>query len=104
MSRPTRLDDAVVGEWLRLHPTWRLEAGHLLREIDTIDYHSAVAFVVSLAPTADRLDHHPIITLGYRHLRFELWTHDRAGVTSLDLDYASALDELASGEYASRIS
>jgi 4a-hydroxytetrahydrobiopterin dehydratase len=95
------LDDAVVEEWLGEHSTWRLEHGHLLRELDTVDYPSSVRLVGALVATAQELDHHPIITIGYRHLRFELWTHDRSGLTHLDLDYANALDALAGGEFAS---
>jgi 4a-hydroxytetrahydrobiopterin dehydratase len=59
-----------------------------------------VTLVESLVVTAEKLDHHPIITIGYRHLRFELWTHDRGGLTHLDLDYANILDSLMSGEFA----
>jgi 4a-hydroxytetrahydrobiopterin dehydratase len=95
------LDETVVGEWLVGHSTWQLQDGHLIRELDTIDYASSVTLVEALVATAEELDHHPIITIGYRHLRFELWTHDRDGLTHLDLDYANALDALASGEFAS---
>jgi 4a-hydroxytetrahydrobiopterin dehydratase len=95
------LDDAEVGEWLAEHPTWQLEGGHLVRELDTIDYSSSVTLVGALVATAEELDHHPIITIGYRHLKFELWTHDRGGLTHLDLDYANALDSLVTGEFAS---
>jgi 4a-hydroxytetrahydrobiopterin dehydratase len=73
----------------------------LTREIDTVDYRSSVTIVEALVSTAEELDHHPIITIGYRHLRFELWTHDQSGLTHLDLDYATALDSLVSGEFAS---
>jgi 4a-hydroxytetrahydrobiopterin dehydratase len=94
------LDEAAVGEWIAEHPTWRLDGGHLLREIDTVDYPSSVTIVDSLVAVAEELDHHPIITIGYRHLRFELWTHDQGGLTHLDLDYATALDGLVDGEFA----
>ena len=90
-----------MGEWLAAHPTWCLEEGHLIREIDTVDYPSSVTLVESQVALAEELDHHPIITIGYRHLRFELWTHDRDGLTHLDLDYANGLDALLSGEFAS---
>ena len=73
-------------------------------DIDTIDYPSAVAIVGALVSTAEGLDHHPIITIGYRHLRFELWTHDRGGLTQLDLDYANALDLLLRERFASVVS
>jgi 4a-hydroxytetrahydrobiopterin dehydratase len=98
------LDDTVVREWLALHSAWRLDGGHLVRAFNTIDYASAVAIVDALVPAAEELDHHPIITIGYRHLRFELWTHDRGGLTHLDLDYANALDALLSEEFASFVS
>jgi 4a-hydroxytetrahydrobiopterin dehydratase len=98
------LDESVVGEWLLEHPTWHLEVGHLIREFDTVDYPSSVTIVESLVATAEELDHHPIITIGYRHLRFELWTHDQGGLTHLDLDYANTLDSLAGGEFASLLS
>jgi 4a-hydroxytetrahydrobiopterin dehydratase len=98
------LDDGVVREWLARHATWRLDQGHLVREVDTIDYPSAVAIVGALVSTAEGLDHHPIITIGYRHLRFELWTHDRGGLTQLDLDYANALDLLLRERFASVVS
>jgi pterin-4a-carbinolamine dehydratase len=49
---------------------------------------------------AERLDHHPVVSVGYCQLRFELWTHDRGGVTRLDLDYAEALDEIVATRFA----
>jgi 4a-hydroxytetrahydrobiopterin dehydratase len=48
---------------------------------------------------AERLDHHPVVTLGYRKVRFELWTHDQGGLTQLDLEYAEGLDELLADEF-----
>jgi 4a-hydroxytetrahydrobiopterin dehydratase len=49
---------------------------------------------------AERLDHHPVVTLGYRKVRFELWTHDQGGLTQLDLDYAEGLEALLADEFA----
>lgn len=89
-----------MGEWLSEHSTWRLESRHLIREIDTPDYSSAVTIIQRQVAIAEGLNHHPIITLGYNHLRFELWTHDRDGLTQLDLDYASELDRLIDGEFS----
>lgn len=94
MSRPARLEDDVVDEWREQHPWWRREGGHLVRELRTKDYPSSVEIVRAQVGLAQRLDHHPIVTLGYCALRFELWTHDRDGLTQLDLDYAAGLDSL----------
>ncbi len=93
MSRPALLERAVVDEWLATHVSWRVDDGHLVREVVTRDYPSAVRLLEAQVELAEGLDHHPIVTLGYRTVRFELWTHDRDGLTQLDLDYAEGLDE-----------
>lgn len=94
MSRPLRLDDGAIASWLGEHVLWQVEGGHLVREVKTTDYASSVAILDAQVNLAETLDHHPIVTLGYRHLRFELWTHDRGGLTELDERYAEGLDEL----------
>jgi 4a-hydroxytetrahydrobiopterin dehydratase len=94
VTRPALLAPSVVGEWLEVHAPWRLEDGHLVRELATTDYPSSVRILDGQVELAERLDHHPIVTLDYCHLRFELWTHDRGGLTRLDLDYAEGLDAI----------
>jgi len=73
--------------------------GHLVREIETADYPSSVAIVDAQVKLAEELGHHPIVTIGYRHLRFEVWTHDRDGLTELDLRYAQGLDDLVDADF-----
>lgn len=94
MKRPARLDQTIVDEWLSRHVAWTLVEGHLVREVRTKDYSSAAALVHDQVSLAERLDHHPILTLGYCEVRVELWTHDRDGITQLDLDYAEGFEEL----------
>jgi 4a-hydroxytetrahydrobiopterin dehydratase len=103
VTRPALLDGSVVDAWLAGHPHWRREEGHLVRELATLDYPSAVRLVDAQVDLAEALDHHALITLGYRRVRFELWTHDRNGLTQLDLDYAQAFDDLVAGEFANLI-
>ena len=100
MTRPARLDEAAVAAWVAGHPAWSLESGHLVRALATLDYPGAARIVAAQVDLAEELDHHPVITLGPRWVRVELWTHDRGGVTRLDLDYAEAFDDLVAGEYA----
>ena len=92
MTRPPRLDDGAVAAWLGEHRRWHLEGGHLVAEVVTRDYPSSVRILDAQVELAERLAHHPIVTLGWRRLRFELWTHDRGGLTRLDLDYGEGLD------------
>ena len=100
MSRPARLEGDVVESWVRAHPTWRVEGDHLVREISTTSYPSGAELVQAQVSLAEGLDHHPIVTLGYQSVRFELWTHDQHGLTQLDLDYAEGLDALVTDRFA----
>lgn len=100
MKRPEALDEGVVERWLDVHPWWRRENGHLVREVTTRDYPSSAAIVIAQVELSERLDHHPILTLGYCELRVELWTHDRAALTQLDLDWAEGFDQLVRDGFA----
>ena len=100
MSRPPRLTDPELEAWLREHPEWTLENDHLVRALRTDSYANGAAIVAAQVPLAESLDHHPVLTLGYRTVRLELWTHDRGGVTSLDVAYAQAFDELLHERFA----
>lgn len=95
MSRPARLDDALVARWLTTHPRWQLHAGHLVLD-ETIPYDVGCALATASVPIAHELDHHPFLTVGYDHLRIELWTHDKDGITQLDLSFAEFVDTFLS--------
>ncbi len=92
--RPARLTATEVDAWLARRPSWRLVEGHLVREWHVASHREAAQLVLDQVAIADRLDHHPVVTLTYLDLRFELWTHDRGGLTALDLAYADALEDL----------
>jgi 4a-hydroxytetrahydrobiopterin dehydratase len=94
------LDPDDLEAWIYTHPSWGIERSHLIREVVTVDYPSGARLIQAQVSLAEGLDHHPVVTLGYRHLRFELWTHDQDGLTQLDLDYAEGLDAIIAGEFA----
>jgi pterin-4a-carbinolamine dehydratase len=100
LTRPARLDVRVVEEWTTAHSRWDVIEGHLIRHVRTSDYASGARIIGAQVALAERLDHHPVVTFEYRRLRFELWTHDRDGLTQLDLDYAEGLDALLDNDFA----
>ncbi len=79
------------------NPQWQLLDGHLVREIRTRNYQGAASIVQGQVALAKRLDHHARVVLEYRSMRVEVWTHDRNGITSLDLDFAREFDDLLEG-------
>lgn len=100
MTRPTRLEDGVVAQWLADHNSWRLDDGHLVRDIATMDYPTTAQIVTAQVDLAERLDHHPDITVGYRTVNVDLWTHDQGGITPLDLEYCEAFDVIIHDQFA----
>jgi 4a-hydroxytetrahydrobiopterin dehydratase len=57
-------------------------------------YPRGLGFVMAAAEYAERVDHHPDLTLGYRWVVAVLTTHVSRGVTPRDLDLAQELDRL----------
>ena len=100
MTRPDLLDGAALHEWLASHDGWRVSDGYLVREVRMTDYRATARLFEAQVDTAESLDHHPVVTIGYRSVRVELWTHDRGGVTRLDTDYAEAFDEILATRFA----
>lgn len=103
MTRPERLADLVVDQWMTTHPTWRREGAHLVRTLRTVDYPSGVRLVTAQVAIAEGLNHHPVIRVGYAELTIELWTHDQGGLTQLDLEYAEAFDNLVASAFADTV-
>jgi 4a-hydroxytetrahydrobiopterin dehydratase len=97
VSRPRAASDDEIANFLSAHPAWRVESGHLVRDCSFDAYEAAIELLHTQVALAERLDHHPVVTVGYRTARWELWTHDRDAITSLDFDYAVGLEQLLDG-------
>ena len=82
----------TVAEFCAGNPHWHVEDGHLVRSATAPTFPEAIAWVVSVAGTAEELDHHPDIDIRWRSVTFRLWTHSAGGVTELDLDLARRID------------
>lgn len=97
MSRRDLVSGEALTDWLLVHPRWTLSSAHLVLSV-SVDYNRGVAFAVATTAWAEELDHHPYVTIGYDTLRVELWTHDRGGVSSLDLEFAERVERFLDRE------
>lgn len=77
-----------------LPPTWTAQARQIQRVYPFETYRVGVAFSAALAADAEAHDHHPELLLRYRDVTVTYWTHDRGGVTRLDLEAAARADAL----------
>jgi 4a-hydroxytetrahydrobiopterin dehydratase len=95
MSNPLKLTESeLTAELLKL-PGWKLEAGKLHREYLFADFVSAFGFMASAALVAQAMDHHPEWFNVWNKVRVDLTTHDAGGISLLDFELASAMDQLA---------
>ena len=76
-------------------PGWSLEGEALTRRFNFSSFPDAVLFVARLAFDAEAHDHHPDITINYKHVTVAWSTHDDHGVTEKDFAGASQSDTIA---------
>ena len=74
---------------------WSLEGEKLRREFRFADFSEAFGFMTRAALRAEAMNHHPEWFNVYNRVVVELTTHDAGGVTSRDVELATALNELA---------
>jgi 4a-hydroxytetrahydrobiopterin dehydratase len=95
VTRPELLDVAQVDAALAADGSaWHRDGDKLHVEYGFSSFLAAVDFVVGLASIAEGLNHHPDIDVRYNKVRLEVWTHDRGGLTALDVALARQADAL----------
>jgi 4a-hydroxytetrahydrobiopterin dehydratase len=64
-------------------------------EFTLADHIEAMGFVNRAALAAEKMDHHPELTIVYNRVSISLSTHDAGGVTQKDIDLAHAIERYA---------
>jgi len=75
-------------------PQWAVVDGALERSFSFADFHHTMAFVNAVAWIAHREDHHPELSVGYRHCELRYCTHDAGGLSIKDFICAAHVDAL----------
>ncbi len=73
---------------------WRVEGTKLKKQLKFPNFAEALSFVNRVGALADAADHHPDITFGWGYAEIALTTHDRGGVTDVDIALAKRIDEI----------
>jgi len=75
---------------------WTVVNGKLHREFQFKNFVEAFGFITTVALIAERLNHHPEWFNVYHRVVIDLVTHDAGGITSVDVEFARAVNRLLS--------
>ena len=89
-------DDEIAGK-LRMIGPWEYDSEDkmIVRETTFKDFMEAVGFLNKIADLAEKLNHHPDMTVcEYNRVIVATTTHDAGGVTDNDVRLAQGFEEL----------
>ncbi len=78
----------------KLHD-WQLADDSIKKDFKLKDFSEAMGFVVKIALEAERVQHHPDITIEYNRVKIVLTTHSEEGLTAKDFDLAEKIEKCA---------
>ena len=89
-----RLDAAQKSALSTTLPNWVVNGERLHRELQFKSFVEAFGFMAQVALLAESKNHHPNWSNVYNRVSIDLTTHDLGGLSSLDVELASAIDAL----------
>lgn len=89
------LSHQQIHDRLRAIPGWTLAGKTVQKKFTFKAFLPAVSFVNKLVEVAEKVGHHPDITINYNVVGISLSTHSQGGVTEKDLTLAGELDRAA---------
>ncbi len=95
MARPEKLGKDELRDAVEKLSGWSLENGKLHREFQFQDFNEAFGFMARVALIAESMEHHPEWFNVWNRVVVDLSTHDAGGVTSLDVELAQTMNDIA---------
>lgn len=74
--------------------SWELKDGKLVKSFQFPSFIKAIDYVNEIAILAERLDHHPIITINWKTVKLSLKSFDVAAITERDITLAKEINKL----------
>ncbi|MGK7906810.1 MAG: 4a-hydroxytetrahydrobiopterin dehydratase [Synechococcus sp.] len=91
-----KLEASDIQSALEQLSLWTIENGKLHKEYRFSSFIEAFGWMSSVALVAESMGHHPEWFNVYSKVVVDLTTHDVGGISNLDFELASKMDELAS--------
>jgi 4a-hydroxytetrahydrobiopterin dehydratase len=87
-------DDALTAAMKPLDSGWTALENKLRRHFKFDTFAAALDFVNRVGTLAEAADHHPDICFGWGYVDLATTTHDRGGITDVDIALAQRIDSL----------
>ena len=85
------IEKSIIEE---LDKKWDFKDGKLVKSFKFASFMNAIYFVNEVAKVAERLDHHPIITINWRTVKLSLKSFDVGAITKRDIALAKRIMQI----------
>lgn len=89
------LDANELSDALNSLDGWTVDGKMLKKSRKFPDFAASLAYVNRIGELAEAANHHPDITLGWGYADIALTTHDRGGITDVDVALAAEIDQVS---------
>jgi 4a-hydroxytetrahydrobiopterin dehydratase len=87
-------NDEIESKIADLDNGWELKDGKMLKSFQFSSFMDAIEFVNEIARIAERLDHHPIITINWKTVKLSLKSFDVDAITKRDISLAEEIEKV----------
>jgi 4a-hydroxytetrahydrobiopterin dehydratase len=86
--------DEIESKIADLDNGWELKDGKIVKSFQFTSFMDAIEFVNEIARIAERLDHHPIITINWKTVKLSLKSFDVDAITKRDIGLAKEIEKI----------
>ena len=87
-------NDEIESKIADLDNGWELKDGKIVKSFQFRSFMDAIEFVNEIARIAERLDHHPIITINWKTVKLSLKSFDVDAITKRDIGLAEEIEKV----------
>lgn len=88
------LSDTELADALTTLDDWEAKGKEIRKRWKFDNFADALVFVNNVGTLAEAADHHPDITFGWGYAELALTTHDRGGITDVDINLADKINKI----------
>ena len=85
--------DEIDKNIVELDSGWEVKDGKVVKAFQFSSFMNAIMFVNEIAKIAERLDHHPIITINWKTVKLSLKSFDVDAITRRDIALAKEIEK-----------